>query len=592
MIDTKTITTFILCTLSGWTMSQNFVSTFDAQIIGDQMSIERLVVDSKNNILLSGKARGEIDLDPGSSTHSTPDWSYDDVFIAKYDEDYNFIWSISLDGNAFYDVRGLASDSSGNVYIAGSFTGTLDFDPDGPGLERTSFGSTQAFLAKYDSTGLINWVHQFGNTTWSQWPIDLLIDDDKLTMSIVFTGEVDFDPGSAEVILSGNSSEAILELDLDGGFEWVGLYGQSSSLNGICKDTEGNLYTYGSFRQSLDFDFQGTANIMTSGLGSDAFLAKYNLQHELLWVQTFGDSWGDDEVRKIAVNDNGKILMVSYSEDEHQIGDTPIQPGITIAILTEEGDLQLSQGASVSTIREAIPRNQNEFILMSSFEDTFDLDSMDALPPLTPISEKENYFILQLSDSLKTLGLTQFSATAIIDAEITVNRNSDIVLVQSFSGSGQLIPGSESESVANGETNIILQRITPGIIDADQDGFGLLEDCDDNNAAINPGIEEIPNNGIDENCDGRDLTTNTNDAQQRSIIVTPNPARNFIQVKSKTDKDKSKFNLELRDVHGRIVKRQDQSQGMEILGLQPGIYFLTIYTAKSLSIQKPILIIP
>ncbi|MGH9138728.1 MAG: MopE-related protein [Acidimicrobiales bacterium] len=58
-----------------------------------------------------------------------------------------------------------------------------------------------------------------------------------------------------------------------------------------------------------------------------------------------------------------------------------------------------------------------------------------------------------------------------------------------------------------------VQRPPCGPVDADGDGYTVDVDCDDNDPTINPGATDIPNDGIDQNCDGSDLIVGSGDVR-------------------------------------------------------------------------------
>ncbi|MFH1585137.1 MAG: MopE-related protein [archaeon] len=56
-----------------------------------------------------------------------------------------------------------------------------------------------------------------------------------------------------------------------------------------------------------------------------------------------------------------------------------------------------------------------------------------------------------------------------------------------------------------------------GDVDQDQDGY-KYDDCNDNNPSINPGADEIPYDGIDQDCDGKDLRDVDKDGYNAKIV--------------------------------------------------------------------------
>lgn len=93
--------------------------------------------------------------------------------------------------------------------------------------------------------------------------------------------------------------------------------------------------------------------------------------------------------------------------------------------------------------------------------------------------------------------------------------------LESESGSVEIQSGQQAEIISAGEPPTPAEQIDDSQLnewfqsnpeaqaivleDADADGYTILQgDCDDNSADIHPGLEDTPNDGVDQNCDGDD----------------------------------------------------------------------------------------
>ena len=140
---------------------------------------------------------------PGSPVGA---WSSDDRAVAVF-------------GGTSYDYGySVAVDSSGNVYTAGLFYGTVDFDP-GSGTEnRTAVGGADAYLLKLDSSGDYAWLAVFGDIN-SEIAEGVAVDSSgNVYVTGYFGGTVDFDPGSGtdNHTSTGYNDVFVLKLDSSG----------------------------------------------------------------------------------------------------------------------------------------------------------------------------------------------------------------------------------------------------------------------------------------------------------------------------------------------------------------------------------------
>ena len=112
--------------------------------------------------------------------------------------------------------------------------------------------------------------------------------------------------------------------------------------------------------------------------------------------------------------------------------------------------------------------------------------------------------------------------------------------------------------------------------DEDQDGFYHFEDCDDLNASINPDQIDIPNNGIDEDCDGMDLISSITE-NKLQIEIYPNPVSNKLYI-NYDGKERLKYSI--IDVKAKECRRGQVQSRVSMIDLPEGIYILKIVNEK------------
>lgn len=84
-----------------------------------------------------------------------------DIFIAKYDRSGNMLWAKSAGGPNYDYGNCISTDTSGNVYITGSFhSRAINFGP----TTLTNAGSNDIFIVKYDTNGNVLWAKSTGGT--------------------------------------------------------------------------------------------------------------------------------------------------------------------------------------------------------------------------------------------------------------------------------------------------------------------------------------------------------------------------------------------------------------------------------------------
>lgn len=335
---------------------------WEARLISDVDSpIWDMTVDSSGNVYVVGRVDNALAGNAYAGSY--------DTWAAKYSPDGELLW-VDQFGTPYDDRSWAVAVYDDALYVAGRTAGSLGAD---------LVGETDIFVAQYDLDGTLIWVEQMG------------------TLAIDATNALAIDPDGNPVVVgwsegSPDSAQGVVTLRYgpDGSLitnQTAELAGQATIdgrivVGGGHVDAEGYIYAAGDYtvgtgdKEDVDvfaskhdpegnllweatlaspanercFDMEADAegNVYlvgwtlgelegTSAGDEDAFIAKFDPNGELLWVDQFGTPFRDFAYG-LAIDDNGNVYATGYSQ--YIADDEETMVAITwLANYNAEGDL-------------------------------------------------------------------------------------------------------------------------------------------------------------------------------------------------------------------------------------------------------------
>ncbi|MBL0340883.1 MAG: T9SS type A sorting domain-containing protein [Bacteroidetes bacterium] len=312
--------------------SGNYLWAFSIGDVTNRTQIQTVSLQPNDDILVATNTNGPVDVDPGVGIHNSLGGNAN---LVCYDSNGNYNWVNNIAVNYSYaeNYKSLEGDAAGNIYllslgyyeltvnkfnsngvrlwnktiglfsagarvtpqsvlvdklngnfyVAGTFDGTVDFDPGPNSVTQTSnnISFEDGFIAKYDSSMGLLWVNAYpGNVEFGKYSMDFYGTDILLGGS--YTGSIDF--GNGFTFTSGGMTPFLLKIDGSGSTTDAFQLNGSGSFNTLHVESTLSLVTTGAIFTTMDMD-PGAATLTLTVPNASSFTAVYSLLTSVNTIQ-------------------------------------------------------------------------------------------------------------------------------------------------------------------------------------------------------------------------------------------------------------------------------------------------------------------
>jgi hypothetical protein len=203
----------------------------------------------------------------------------------------------------------------GSIFLAGTFKGTVDFDPSAGQDIRTSANDADGYITKFNADGSYAWTSVLAG----RGEMSLTALAATATGAVVATGSywdtVDLDPGPSTdfhfTLTPLQDEPFVVKLAASGAFVWGRSFagtsdGTQGQGNAIAVDASEAVYVGGYYLGDMDFD-PSAATDAHSSAHTTGFLAKLDATGSFGWARTFANGDCDSSLFSVTVATDGSV---------------------------------------------------------------------------------------------------------------------------------------------------------------------------------------------------------------------------------------------------------------------------------------------
>ncbi len=230
-------------------------------------------------------------------------------FVAKYSPSGSVVWGQVLSSTGTCNSSDVRVDALGNCYVAGRFSGIITIG----NTVLSAASAHSAYIIKFSPTGSVLQSSVLGGSGSVFSNSGYLDPSGNFWLTGSYQGAASL--GNYQLPTQAQSQLFVAKFDANATVQWVTSSAGNGTVfgNGLGTDGAGNSYVVGSFTDSVSF-----GNLTIESSGTDFFVLKLDPTGNPVWARKSGSSYGF--ATSIAVDDFGNSFVAGSFVDTMRFG--------------------------------------------------------------------------------------------------------------------------------------------------------------------------------------------------------------------------------------------------------------------------------